>query len=166
LPLTFAETWDEDEVTDGEVLVSSPDFPCHSLSPENYTCSACIQLHDTCAWCAAWDFNNQTQFSRCDSYANLLENGCPSNEVVFPKTTIKKTEDEELRDGDENQEDVQIRPQEVDIQIRPHSRARFWVTFRQAANYPVDLYYLMDLSYSMKDDKEKLSQLGDLLAVE
>lgn len=27
----------------------------------------------------------------------------------------------------------------------------------------MDLYYLMDLSYSMKDDKEKLSQLGDLL---
>lgn len=37
------------------------------------------------------------------------------------------------------------------------------MTFRQAVDYPVDLYYLMDLSYSMKDDKEKLSQLGDLL---
>ena len=57
-----------------------------------------------------------------------------------------------------------MRPQEVDIHIRPKSRARFFVSFRQAANYPVDLYYLMDLSYSMKDDKEKLSQLGDLLA--
>jgi hypothetical protein len=28
----------------------------------------------------------------------------------------------------------------------------------------VDLYYLMDLSKSMEDDKEKLSALGDLLA--
>ena len=43
------------------------------------------------------------------------------------------------------------------------SRARFFVSFRQPRDYPVDLYYLMDLSYSMKDDKEKLSQLGDLL---
>uniref|UniRef100_A0A914YYI0 Integrin beta n=1 Tax=Panagrolaimus superbus TaxID=310955 RepID=A0A914YYI0_9BILA len=161
----FAATWEEDEATsDGEVLESSTDFPCHSLSPENYTCSACIQFHDTCAWCADWGFNNQTQFSRCDSRANLLENGCPQNEVVFPKTTIRNIENEDLRDGDENIEDIQIRPQEVDIQIRPKSRARFFVTFRQAANYPVDLYYLMDLSYSMKDDKEKLSQLGDLLA--
>ena len=31
-------------------------------------------------------------------------------------------------------------------------------------DYPVDLYYLMDLSKSMEDDKEKLSALGDLLA--
>jgi integrin beta 1 len=34
----------------------------------------------------------------------------------------------------------------------------------QAEDYPVDLYYLMDLSKSMEDDKEKLSALGDLLA--
>lgn len=38
--------------------------------------------------------------------------------------------------------------------------------FKQAEDYPVDLYYLMDLSNSMKDDKEKLALLGDLLAEE
>ena len=32
--------------------------------------------------------------------------------------------------------------------------------FRLAENYPVDLYYVMDLSQSMKDDKDKLAQLG------
>ena len=36
--------------------------------------------------------------------------------------------------------------------------------YSQAEDYPVDLYYLMDLSSSMKDDKEKLSKLGDTLA--
>ncbi len=36
--------------------------------------------------------------------------------------------------------------------------------YEQAQDYPVDLYYLMDLSQSMKDDKEKLSALGDLLS--
>lgn len=36
--------------------------------------------------------------------------------------------------------------------------------YSQAEDYPVDLYYLMDLSSSMEDDKEKLSKLGDLLA--
>merc|ERR1719410_468034 len=36
--------------------------------------------------------------------------------------------------------------------------------YEQAVDYPVDLYYLMDLSKSMEDDKEKLSALGDLLA--
>jgi len=37
------------------------------------------------------------------------------------------------------------------------------VQFRQAENYPVDLYYVMDMSNSMKDDKERLALLGDLL---
>ena len=36
--------------------------------------------------------------------------------------------------------------------------------YEQAEDYPVDLYYLMDLSKSMEDDKEKLSSLGDLLS--
>lgn len=36
--------------------------------------------------------------------------------------------------------------------------------FLRAEGYPVDLYYLMDLSYSMKDDLERVRQLGhDLL---
>lgn len=38
--------------------------------------------------------------------------------------------------------------------------------YKQAKDYPVDLYYLMDLSNSMKDDKDKLSALGDQLASE
>lgn len=32
--------------------------------------------------------------------------------------------------------------------------------YRQAEDYPVDLYYLMDLSNSMSDDKDKLALLG------
>jgi len=40
---------------------------------------------------------------------------------------------------------------------------KFSVKFRQAENYPVDLYYVMDMSNSMKDDKARLALLGDLL---
>lgn len=43
------------------------------------------------------------------------------------------------------------------------SHVRFNVTYKQAVDYPVDLYYMMDLSLSMSDDRDKLSQLGDLL---
>ena len=32
--------------------------------------------------------------------------------------------------------------------------------FRRALGYPIDLYYLMDLSYSMLDDLEKVKKLG------
>lgn len=33
--------------------------------------------------------------------------------------------------------------------------------FKRAEDYPVDLYYLMDLSYSMKDDLENVKNLGE-----
>lgn len=38
------------------------------------------------------------------------------------------------------------------------------LTYRQAQDYPVDLYYLMDLSKSMDDDKAQLGLLGGKLA--
>lgn len=37
---------------------------------------------------------------------------------------------------------------------------KFTIQVKAAENYPVDLYYLMDLSLSMFDDLEKLKTLG------
>lgn len=37
------------------------------------------------------------------------------------------------------------------------------VQYQYAENYPVDLYFVMDLSDSLKDDQKMLSQLGDKL---
>ena len=38
--------------------------------------------------------------------------------------------------------------------------AKFEIKVKPAKDYPVDLYYLMDLSYSMNDDLQKLKDLG------
>ena len=38
--------------------------------------------------------------------------------------------------------------------------AKFEIRVKPARNYPVDLYYLMDLSYSMLDDLQNLKDLG------
>lgn len=38
------------------------------------------------------------------------------------------------------------------------------MTYRPARNYPLDLYYLMDMTYSMTDDKETLVHTGMNLA--
>lgn len=46
----------------------------------------------------------------------------------------------------------------------PDQLHKMKIDYSQAEDYPVDLYYLMDLSKSMEDDKEKLSKLGDLLS--
>lgn len=159
--------WKTGEVT-GEVVEGRKDFPCYSLSRDNYTCSACIQLHDSCAWCGAPLFDAKKQYARCDNRGRLLEHGCPESYIEDPQTVLEVEKDEPLSDKGkvENEDDaVQLKPQEMFVEIRPKSRVRFNVTYRQAVDYPVDLYYLMDLSYSMKDDKQKLSELGDLLAV-
>lgn len=36
----------------------------------------------------------------------------------------------------------------------------FKLKFKRAEDYPIDLYYLMDLSFSMKDDLENVKNLG------
>lgn len=48
--------------------------------------------------------------------------------------------------------------------FHPGDTKRFTVSVKQVEDYPVDLYYLMDLSYSMKDDLLKLQTLGNKLA--
>ena len=37
------------------------------------------------------------------------------------------------------------------------------LTIRQAEDFPVDLYFIMDLSQSMADDLKNLKDLGDML---
>ncbi|KAI8035233.1 integrin beta-PS isoform X2 [Drosophila gunungcola] len=59
---------------------------------------------------------------------------------------------------------VQIMPQSVKLQLRVNEKHNLKVSYSQAGGYPVDLYYLMDLSKSMEDDKENLSELGDKLS--
>ncbi|XP_026495256.1 integrin beta-PS [Vanessa tameamea] len=59
---------------------------------------------------------------------------------------------------------VQIKPQRVKLQLRMNQMQKMTFSYAQAQDYPVDLYYLMDLSRSMKNDKEKLSMLGSLLS--
>ncbi|XP_037807558.1 integrin beta-PS isoform X1 [Lucilia sericata] len=59
---------------------------------------------------------------------------------------------------------VQISPQRVSLKLRINEVHSLNMRYSQAEDYPVDLYYLMDLSKSMEDDKEKLSALGDLLS--
>lgn len=39
----------------------------------------------------------------------------------------------------------------------------FNLKFKRAEDYPIDLYYLMDLSYSMEDDLENVKNLGTSL---
>ncbi|ELU10143.1 hypothetical protein CAPTEDRAFT_93285 [Capitella teleta] len=71
-----------------------------------------------------------------------------------------------FHNAEAEEEAIQLSPQKVSIKLRPNDPFTFPVQFRQAKNYPVDLYFVMDLSKSMQDDKQEISLLGDLLAGE
>ncbi|KAJ8024438.1 Integrin beta-6 [Holothuria leucospilota] len=128
-------------------------------------CGDCIIIPG-CAWCK----NESYTEARCDTVDNLRENGCDNYEN--PETTIETIRNESLSDGTYVNEDgdetiapaVQIQPQEITLKLRQGETKRIRLNVRQAIDYPVDLYYLMDLSHSMADDLRSLKILAERLA--
>lgn len=129
------------------------------------TCRDCITFDSDCGWCAQENYTRKTERPRCDTLNNLAQY-CP-DDYFHPKNTMNKLVDNNLSSkGAREGEAIQIKPQEIRLRLKPKSPFPLHVEFKQAEDYPVDLYYLMDLSNSMKDDKDKLALLGDLLAEE
>ncbi|NXB62153.1 ITB2 protein, partial [Struthidea cinerea] len=120
------------------------------------TCKDCIQSGPGCAWCKKLNFTKagEPDSIRCDTIEQLKQRGCPDSEIEFPGNEIKRTQAHPLSNK------IQLTPQEVHLKLRIGQPAMFEVKFRRAMGYPIDLYYLMDLSYSMLDDLEKVKKLG------
>lgn len=55
---------------------------------------------------------------------------------------------------------IQVVPQEIEVLIRPGVEINFNVSYKPAKDYPLDVYYLMDYSYTMRDSKKKLEDQG------
>ncbi|KAL4659297.1 integrin beta-3 [Arapaima gigas] len=130
------------------------------------TCMQCLAVHPSCAWCSQQDFGpKEASTSRCDLKDNLLKAGCASKELEFPVSSLEVQENRTLSTKATSGMDVtQIQPQRLHLKLRPDDPKKFTVKVRQVEDYPVDLYYLMDLSNSMKDDLNRLRSLGDELA--
>ncbi|OWK54961.1 Integrin beta-2 [Lonchura striata] len=120
------------------------------------TCKDCIQSGPGCAWCKKLNFTKagEPDAIRCDTVEQLKKRGCPGSEIEFPGNEIKSTQNNPLS------HETQLTPQEVHLKLRIGHPAVFEVKFRRAMGYPIDLYYLMDLSYSMLDDLENVKKLG------
>ncbi|KAJ7992311.1 hypothetical protein DPEC_G00277210 [Dallia pectoralis] len=130
------------------------------------TCRQCLAIHPSCAWCNQEGFGQGHIVSRCDLRQNLLDGGCTTGGLEFPVSGVTIQEDKPLSDKAYGTADgvTQIKPQKLSLTLRPDDARRFTVTVKQAEDYPVDLYYLMDLSYTMYDDLAKLLTLGKDLA--
>eukprot|EP00795_Rhopilema_esculentum_P014150 gene14150-5151_t len=117
------------------------------------SCADCISGGADCVWCSDETFIKLDKSRRrCDS-TSVMGKICtnktsPSTKVDVPSSNKPL--------GPK----VQVFPQKVVLTLRKGQPGRFDIKVKPAKDYPVDLYYLMDLSYSMHDDLTNLKNLG------
>ncbi|KAL2087573.1 hypothetical protein ACEWY4_016401 [Coilia grayii] len=130
------------------------------------TCDRCLQLDPQCAWCTQENFTERFPVSeRCDTPEVLQQKGCLSSFVEFPVSSMEVLLNDSLgKNRDANL--TQIAPQSIAVKLRPDSEVTFQIKVQQSEDYPVDLYYLMDLSASMFDDLNEIKDLGSTLSKE
>ncbi|TSO47165.1 Integrin beta-8 [Bagarius yarrelli] len=121
-------------------------------SPLVLTCQECLSRGPECAWCFQKSFLDGTHISeRCDSAAQLMLKGCKEEFIENPgvKVEVNMT-----------QSGSQVIPRDISIQLRPGNEASFVVEVKQLELYPVDLYYLVDVSASMQENLDQLKTIG------
>ncbi|XP_038144774.1 integrin beta-8 isoform X2 [Cyprinodon tularosa] len=126
-------------------------------SPNVTSCADCLRRGPKCAWCFQEDFLHGVGSShRCDLPDNLRRKGCgpefmeQSDVKVEVHATLSST---------------QVSPREIDITLRQGSEASFIVAVKQLERYPVDLYYLVDVSASMQANLDHLKTVGVALSL-
>nr|AXE40322.1 integrin beta 1 [Gobiocypris rarus] len=139
------------------------------ISANAKTCGECIQIGPQCVWCKDPDF----KLSRCDDKESLEKAGCTLLGVENPRgnVTIDKNKPVTNRkiEGAANlrpEEIIQIQPQKLTLNLRSGESQKFTLMFKRAEDYPIDLYFLMDLSDSMRSNLENVKNLGADLARE
>ncbi|XP_030204517.1 integrin beta-1 isoform X1 [Gadus morhua] len=137
-------------------------------------CGECIQAGAKCGWCRHPDFLKQGEAvsSRCDELQSLLIRGCSLADIENPRggqrVLLDRPVTNRLKGADKLRLEniTQIQPQKLAITLRAGEPQSFNLKFKRAEDYPIDMYYLMDLSYSMKDDLENVKNLGTSLMQE
>ncbi|XP_026150582.1 integrin beta-2 [Mastacembelus armatus] len=129
------------------------------------SCDDCIKSGPYCVWCQQLNFTKagEQEAARCDTQAQLIARGCMMEEIISPHNQLIIDKKEPLSSSFRMQEPVQLSPQKIRVKLRPGLPTTFTVSFKRVQGYPVDLYYLMDLSYSMKDDLNNVKELGKSL---
>ncbi|XP_053263922.1 integrin beta-6 [Podarcis raffonei] len=132
-------------------------------------CKECLLSGPHCGWCFQENFTDPSEIlRRCGTPEELISKGCQLNFIEFPTSEVVIHKNKPLSEGpQENNSDVtQISPQKLTVLLRPGNEETIQINVRQTEDYPVDLYYLMDLSASMHDDLETIKELGSSLSKE
>ncbi|XP_077255158.1 integrin beta-PS isoform X1 [Temnothorax americanus] len=138
-----------------------------SLCESRQTCASCLQT-PRCVWCSMTVSKQSVSapLLRCVSKQTYLKEGdlwCQPSAVIYHENTMDILENRQLS-SIKGKDPVQVQPQKIRLRLRPGEDYRVTMKYSQAEDYPVDLYYLMDLSASMEPYRDKLSKLGLQLA--
>ncbi|KAM3823013.1 integrin beta-8 isoform 1-T1 [Vipera latastei] len=116
------------------------------------TCTACLAVGPECGWCVQEDFMAEAKLKeRCDIVLHLIQRGCKPDFIESPNIDVTMPS---------NEANIQVIPGEASVQLRPGSEASFMLKVRPLEKYPVDLYYLVDVSASMHRHIERLNSVG------
>ncbi|XP_053571697.1 integrin beta-8 [Bombina bombina] len=124
---------------------------CSSSNAAN--CTQCLALGPECGWCTQEDFIvDITENYRCDTFINLKLKGCRSESIEHPSVQLQVLNTKVVNS--------QVTPAEVSVHLRPGASKNFLLRVHRLEKYPVDFYYLVDVSASMQDSIEKLNSIG------
>ncbi|XP_047563100.1 integrin beta-4 isoform X2 [Lutra lutra] len=121
------------------------------------SCTECIRVGKECAYCTDEMFKER----RCNTHAELLALGCRWESLVVMENSFEITEDTQINT---NLQRSQVSPQGLRVRLRPGEEQHFEMKVFEPEKSPMDLYILMDFSYSMSDDLDNLKQMGERLA--
>eukprot|EP00062_Callorhinchus_milii_P005645 gi/632945351/ref/XP_007888016.1/ PREDICTED: integrin beta-6 [Callorhinchus milii] len=139
------------------------------LSGGAVTCEECLKLGPQCAWCSQEDFIDDSGSSeRCGTFENLLQRRCQLEFIDMPSSQLIVVRNKSLSLSNQRSEGkaTQMLPQKLTLKLRPGRPVTVRVDVRQLEDYPVDLYYLMDVSASLIEDLERIKELGSSLSTE
>uniref|UniRef100_A0A8C5PXI5 Integrin beta n=1 Tax=Leptobrachium leishanense TaxID=445787 RepID=A0A8C5PXI5_9ANUR len=115
------------------------------------TCTKCLALGPECGWCTQETFMEESlENERCDTVSKLLAKHCRPEMIEHPSVQVLSTKEP----------NIQVIPSEVNIHLRPGASTSFLLRVHTLEKYPVDLYYLVDISVSMLERIEKLNSVG------
>nr|XP_022306555.1 integrin beta-3-like [Crassostrea virginica] len=122
-------------------------------------CGDCL-INEGCGWCKDPGYS----FKRCNAESQLTTDGCI--DIVRRKShTIQLIQNEEFSDGGPGLEPVQIKPQKIKVKLVPNRRLRdVEIFYKIAKNFPLDLYFLNDPSYTMRFLASSLIDLANDIA--
>ncbi|KAG7236603.1 hypothetical protein INR49_000726, partial [Caranx melampygus] len=109
----------------------------------------------------------ESKSARCDDLESLKNRNCNASKIENPRGSIRIDKDRPVTNRKKDVAEklkpehiTQIQPQKLTLTLRSGEPQTFKLKFKRAEDYPIDLYYLMDLSFSMRDDLENVKNLG------